>query len=43
LETKDGKLAFPRNSYLFGDAQESRVGLLVSYYTFEDRRFPRAQ
>jgi hypothetical protein len=43
LETKDGKLAFPRNSYLFGDAQESRVGLLVSYYTFEDRRFPPAQ
>jgi hypothetical protein len=39
LETKDGKLAFPRNSYQFDDARESRVGLLVSYYTFEDRRF----
>lgn len=37
--TKDGKLVFPRNSYLFDKAQESRVGLLVSYYTFEDRRF----
>ncbi|WP_207001584.1 hypothetical protein [Trinickia mobilis] len=39
LETKDGKLAFPKNSYLLDDAQESRVGLLVSYYAFEDRRF----
>jgi hypothetical protein len=39
LETKEGKLAFPKNSYLFDNAQESRVGLLVSYYTFEDRRF----
>lgn len=38
-ETKEGKLVFPRNSYLLDDAQESRVGLLVSYYTFEDRRF----
>jgi hypothetical protein len=37
--TKDGKLVFPRNSYLFDRAQESRVGLLVSYYTFQDRRF----
>lgn len=37
--TKDGKLVFPRNSYLFDKAQESRVGLLVSYYTFEGRRF----
>lgn len=39
LETEDGKLAFPRNSYLFDDAQDSRIGLLVSYYTFDDRRF----
>lgn len=42
LETKDG-LAFPRNSYLFDSAQESRVGLLVSYYTFEDPRFVRTR
>jgi hypothetical protein len=39
LETKDGKLAFPRNTYLFDGAQESRVGLLVLYYTLEDRHF----
>lgn len=37
--TKDGTLVFPRNSYLFDRAQESRVGLLVSYYTFQDQRF----
>lgn len=40
--TKDGKLAFPKNSYLFDDAQESRVGLLVSYYTFKNQRFVSA-
>jgi hypothetical protein len=39
LATKDGKLTFPMNSYMFDDAREARVGLLVSYYTFEDRRF----
>lgn len=39
VATKDGKLAFPKNSYLFDDAQESRVGLLVSYYSFENQRF----
>ncbi|ADG18401.1 hypothetical protein [Paraburkholderia atlantica] len=39
VATKDGKLAFPKNSYLFDDAQEFRVGLLVSYYTFENQRF----
>lgn len=38
-KTKDGKLVFPRNSYLLDDARESRVGLLVSYYAFEGRRF----
>ncbi len=37
--TKDGKLAYPRNSYLYDDAEESRVGLLLSYYTFDGRRF----
>ena len=40
--TKDGKLAFPKNSYLFDDARESRVGLLVSYYTFQNQRFVSA-
>ncbi|CAN0617658.1 conserved exported protein of unknown function [Burkholderia multivorans] len=39
LATKDGRLVFPKNSYLFDDAQETRVGLLMSYYTFENRRF----
>jgi hypothetical protein len=39
LATKDGEFILPMNSYMFDDAQESRVGLLVSYYTFEDRRF----
>jgi hypothetical protein len=39
VATKDGKLAFPKNSYVFDDAQVSRVGLLVSYYTFENQRF----
>ncbi|WP_019447352.1 hypothetical protein [Cupriavidus sp. BIS7] len=35
----NGKLAFPSNSYLYDEAREARVGLLMSYYTFEDRRF----
>ncbi len=39
LATKEGKLAFPRNSYLLDDAQESRIGLLMSYYAFDRRRF----
>ncbi|RQZ46757.1 hypothetical protein [Burkholderia sp. Bp9099] len=39
LATKAGLLAFPKNSYLFDDAQETRLGLLISYYTFEKRRF----
>ncbi|WP_116138377.1 hypothetical protein [Trinickia diaoshuihuensis] len=39
VATKDGKFVFPKNSYLFDDAQESRIGLLVSYYTFEHQRF----
>jgi hypothetical protein len=36
---KDGSVAFPKNSYLFDDAQESRIGLSVSYYAFEHHRF----
>ncbi|QCP53569.1 hypothetical protein FAZ95_31510 [Trinickia violacea] len=39
VATKDGKLAFPKNSYVFDDAQESRIGLLVSYYSFENQHF----
>ncbi|WP_175731682.1 hypothetical protein [Burkholderia ambifaria] len=39
LTTHDGKLAFPKNSYLLDGAQESRIGLLMSYYVFEKRRF----
>ncbi|MGR3909691.1 hypothetical protein Q3A80_21870 [Burkholderia sp. SR8] len=37
----DGKLAFPKNSYLFDDANTVRTGLLVEYYTFDGRRFAR--
>ncbi|HKT62426.1 hypothetical protein [Burkholderia sp. 22313] len=39
LVTKDGTLAFPKNNYLLDDAQESRIGLLMSYYAFEKNRF----
>jgi hypothetical protein len=37
--TKDAKLVFPENSYLFDEAKETRIGLLVSYYMFENGRF----
>jgi hypothetical protein len=37
--TKDGKLAYPKNSYLYDDVNEARIGLLLSYYTFDGRRF----
>lgn len=39
LLTKDGKLAFPKNSYLFDKEHETRVGLLVSYYTLKGAHF----
>lgn len=39
VATNEGKLEFPKNTYVFDDARESRIGLLVSYYTLEDRRF----
>lgn len=42
VATTAGKLAFPKNSYVFDDVQESRVGLLASYYTFENQRFVSA-
>jgi len=35
----DGKIAFPKNTYLLDAQQESRVGLLLSYYTSERQRF----
>ncbi len=35
----NGKLAFAANSYLYDEKREARVGLLISYYAFEDRRF----
>lgn len=37
--TDDGKIAFPKNTYLLDAQQENRTGLLLSYYTFERRRF----
>jgi hypothetical protein len=41
--TSDGKLAFPKNRYLFDDANAVRTGLLVEYYTFEGGRFARTR
>ena len=40
-EIRSGKLAFPSNRYLFDNAEESRIGLHVRYYTFENGRFVR--
>lgn len=39
--TSDGKLAFPKNGYLFDAADALRTGLLIEYYTFDGRRFAR--
>jgi hypothetical protein len=39
VATKDGKLAFPKNTYLFDDTQVSRIGLLVSYYSLKNQHF----
>jgi hypothetical protein len=39
VATKDGHLAFPKNSYLLDEAQGARIGLLVSYFTFEGGHF----
>ncbi|MEM5427197.1 hypothetical protein [Cupriavidus oxalaticus] len=38
-KTKNTRLAFPKNTYLFDSAEKSRVGLLISYYTFTNQRF----
>ncbi|WP_296228377.1 hypothetical protein [Ralstonia sp. UBA689] len=37
--TKDGRVAFPKNTYLLDTQQEHRAGLLLSYYVFEHQRF----
>jgi hypothetical protein len=39
VATKEGQLAFPKNSYLLDEAQGARTGLLVSYLTFEGGHF----
>jgi hypothetical protein len=39
VATQSGQLAFPKNSYLLDKAQGDRIGLLVSYLTFEGGRF----
>lgn len=39
--TKRGGISFPKNSYLFDDAQERRIGLQMTYYSFERERFAR--
>ncbi|MCC8403199.1 hypothetical protein LJ655_15100 [Paraburkholderia sp. MMS20-SJTN17] len=39
VEMEGGQLAFPKNSYLFDEAQNARIGLLVSYFTFERGQF----
>ncbi|KML60729.1 hypothetical protein VL15_07960 [Burkholderia cepacia] len=41
--TRDGKLAFPKNGYLFDDARAARTGLRVEYYTFDGRRFAQTR
>jgi hypothetical protein len=39
VATKNGQLAFPKNSYLLDEAQGARIGLLVSYFTFKGGHF----
>jgi hypothetical protein len=41
VENGPGEITFPKNSYLYDDKHEARVGLLLSYYTFEKRRFTK--
>jgi hypothetical protein len=43
VENDAGKIAFPKNSYLYDDKHEARVGLLLSYYAFEKRRFTKTR
>jgi hypothetical protein len=37
--TAGGQIAFPKNSYLLNEAQDTRIGLRVSYFTFERGQF----
>lgn len=37
--TAGGQIAFPKNSYLLDEAQDTRIGLRVSYFTFERGQF----
>jgi hypothetical protein len=39
VATKNGQFAFPKNSYLLDEAQDARIGLLLSYFTFEGGHF----
>jgi hypothetical protein len=39
LETADSRIAFPQNRYLVDEEQGTRVGLLVSYFTYERGSF----
>ncbi|WER45217.1 hypothetical protein CupriaWKF_13005 [Cupriavidus sp. WKF15] len=39
VSTRSGGISFPKNSYLFDDAREARVGLQLDYYSFERGRF----
>lgn len=39
LATTNDKIAFPKNSYLFNEAKNTRIGLLVSYFTFDHGKF----
>ncbi|MBB2928775.1 hypothetical protein [Paraburkholderia silvatlantica] len=39
LAMTDGRIAFPNNTYLWNEAKDARVGLLVAYYAFDHARF----
>jgi len=39
VSTNHGKLAYPKSSYIYEDTKGYRVGLLLSYYSFDGRRF----
>ncbi|WP_322014327.1 hypothetical protein [Paraburkholderia sp. J12] len=39
LKTADDRIAFPKNDYLVDERQGTRVGLLVSYFTYEHGSF----
>ncbi|CAD6551382.1 hypothetical protein ACFQ3P_30190 [Paraburkholderia sabiae] len=39
VATKNGQLTFPKNSYLLDEAQDTRIGLLVSYFIFKSGHF----